>query len=542
MAINSYSSTRKSFLDRAKQVISFIETLESPLELLPVSDVAIYRANHEHSVRMMNLSPDPDLVKSEVKATLSQKNLISTRDQDLLFRVFADPNDPSKKNYKNIVHESEHIIYLSADDTTGAVLTTAEEADFAIDVVVRNDSGSGIGGTFLGFQLGAVTESELEKKLRASVLTKIKNYVKRVSLDTFNDKTYKLVQAGVICADEFSYESVLEYMSKKGVLIYLSREAREIDIIRNPYIPRAIIDTASLGRLNLTSLIKLGRTLEKIGNYRELELFKARVQAVLSNLMDDPGEHNASRISDFFETLESLGIPVDSYSELLIEYVEILKQDAAREARRIETSRLRKNDPQGTKNRLQVRNTGVMTNRYRPQNLDLHVCSTPERANILRQGDDLHSSSQLLPVIGEIIGYGRDRDGVVLLESSTWTISRQSVDRPISRSYAMMEDSRLLATLLKRADLNVGVDLVVPTYIPTSDELIERVNFEIDSYHNALIEYTVRVREHLGIELDPETLRSRLTNFLAQARRIIFCATDPETENPEWTHPSAWTD
>lgn len=540
MAINSYSSTRKSFLDRANQVISFVETLESPLDLLPESDVAIYRANHEHSTLMINLAPDPDLVKSEVKATLSQKNLIPTRDQDLLFRVFADPNDPSKVDYKNIVHEVDHIIYLAADDTTVAVLTAAEEADFAIDVKVRNDSGSGIGGAFLGFQLGVVTESELEKKLRTSVLTQVKNYVKRVSLDKFNNKAYKLVKSGVICADEFSYEAVLEYMRNNGMLSYLSRTATEIDIIRNPYIPRAIIDNASLKHLNLTSLVRLGRTLEKVGNYRELELFKARVQVVLSNLMADPEEHKTSRISDFFETLESLELSVDSYSELSDEYAEILTREAVRSTRRIET--IRNTDRQEAKTSIRVHNIGVMTNRYRPKNLDIHVCVSPDRVNIIRQGDDLHSSSQLLPVLGEIIGYGRDDDSVVLLESSVSTISRQSADRPISMSYAMMEDSRLLANLLERSDLKVGVDLVVPTYIPTSDELIEQVNSEIDAYHRALVEYTVRVREHLGIEHDPETLRSLLTDFLGKARRIIFCATDPETENPEWTHPSAWSE
>ena len=128
----------------------------------------------------------------------------------------------------------------------------AEEADFLIEVECNYSRPSGIGKNLLRYVIGAIDRKEMDRLLTNSVVTKVRNFTKRVYTGGYQAS---IVKAGIVSAAEFPYEVVYEhYVTKLGERGHepvasdwcgYIVDAIGVDVLyaRNPYVPRLLVDS-----------------------------------------------------------------------------------------------------------------------------------------------------------------------------------------------------------------------------------------------------------------------------------------------------------
>lgn len=248
-ASNMNSATGKSLIDKTNEVIAALKAngvmglFDSELEIFDKHRAA-YMAVAQAAIASGQADYiDEVKVAVEAGARLTKGQLQAITDSITL----VDGSD-------HAITTHNLSIYLKWVDggVESVDFNDAEEADFVIEVECNYSRPSGIGKNLLRYVIGSIDRKEMDRLLTNSVVTKVRNFTKRVYTRGYQAN---IVKSGIVSATEFPYEAAYDhYITKLG---YPGHEpvasewcghivsAVGVDVLyaRNPYVPRLLVDS-----------------------------------------------------------------------------------------------------------------------------------------------------------------------------------------------------------------------------------------------------------------------------------------------------------
>lgn len=382
--------------------------------------------------------------------------------------------------------------------------------DISVDIAFNITRMSGIERWLGAYLVGLISRDEFNKKLAATIKTKVTNRFRKLSLNGFDDEAEGLVKRGEIPADFYPYQDVEAFYSNNVSSLYSFSDIYRYTIFQekvrsNPYLVRLMIKL----RLPEESPGKyLGECIKQILDLRPVSEHDEHIRNIIGVVRERISNHpsDISGLESFCQVLE---LDLDE------SFGEVLSSISSEGRQVINTVELDLHSGGGYVYRLPNANAyNAMTylpDSYRGVREVLHGI---EYETHLGNGDTLATATQLLPL--SIHDDRKSKRIVTVVDASSWDANfdarvkrSRAGDNRTTKDQLVFDDAMFLHELNRLVDLDT-ISLV--TILPDENTLASVTN-AAKSHLTAVIDAAVRVAPTLGVE-DVDSFREKITGLL----------------------------